>query len=173
MATINRPKSQRVLNNLQMARLTRGRMIRLLAHSFPPLYRQQDVSLFLCLPECRRIKLTDAKVVGKGGGWGRGQIIHPRGSLAFFRSFNILCPKPYTNQHKINGVQEVRKTHHRYYSDMKKLQNFPPVYQEIWKEIECSRMRKDFLFIWGNKWMFSQMWGTYSIFSPFSSYIYH
>ncbi len=28
---------------------------------------------------------------------------------------------------------------------MKKLQNFPPVYQEIWKEIECSHMRKDFL----------------------------
>ncbi len=90
-ATIHRPKYQRVLNNLQMARLTCGRMIHFLAHSFPPLSCQQDVYPSLSFLSVV-IKLTDATVVGRVGP--RSQIIPPRESLAFFRSFNTLCPNP-------------------------------------------------------------------------------
>ncbi len=147
-----------------MARLTCGHMIRLLAHSLPPLSCQQHVSL----PQSSwmsPIKLTDAKVVGKG--WAE-EPNHTSGRKpGILQIIQYSLPEPHINQHKINGVQEVWKTHHRYYTEMKKLLHFPPAYQEIWKEIECSHMRKDYLFIWGNKWMFNQMWGTSSIFYTF------
>jgi hypothetical protein len=70
-------------------RLSCGRMIRLLAHPFPSITRQQVVA-FLCVP----VKLISVLTREGGRGRVRSQIIRPRESLTLYISFYTLCPTP-------------------------------------------------------------------------------
>jgi hypothetical protein len=57
----------------------------------PPPLSVIKLSLFLILPVCRRVQLTDGR---KRGGWVWSRIIRPQESLGLCKSFNPLWCKP-------------------------------------------------------------------------------
>ncbi len=79
---------QRILNDLQRARLSRGRMNWLLAHTLPP----SPVSKF-DRRHTGRLRKRDnlLREEGLGRGWSKSQIIQPQESLVLYESFSILC----------------------------------------------------------------------------------
>ncbi len=147
-----------------MVRLSCGRIIHLLAHSLPtPLPSARCLS-FSQSSWVSPIKLSywrEREELGRGA-----KSIHPRESLAFFRSFNTLCAqtlyKPAQNQWCSGSILL-----------LKNCKIFPCLFTKKFGKRSSAVIWGKIFFICGNKWMFSQMWGTYSIFSPFSSYIYH
>jgi hypothetical protein len=97
-----------------------GRIIRLLAHPFPLLSRQQFASL--SQSSCRSSALTREW----GRGWGRSQIIGLRESLALCNSFSTLWSEAIFTE-KIHGEKDIidevlsmRVFHQFYFKCLKK-----------------------------------------------------
>jgi len=83
-------RHQRVLNDLQRARLFRGRKIWFFAHPLLHLSRQKTRPATHRKTEKER-HLAD----GRGGGWARSRIILQQECLVLYKSFNTLCTTPW------------------------------------------------------------------------------